>query len=221
MDDIELIPTSDGSHSLLNKALKETYHSVHGAIQESRYVYIQNGLYLKTAESGRKEIRILEIGFGTGLNVLLTALEPVEQNIYYQSWELYPIEDSLAQQLNYGEKLSNPSLFVRIHEAEWNKSVEIRKSLTLFKKSGNIISDELAGPFDIIYYDAFAPAKQMEMWTFDVLKKVTDTLNPAGVLVTYCARGQVKRDLALLGLVVETLPGPPGKKEMIRATKPA
>ncbi len=221
MGEINIITTSDGSHSLFHTALNETYHSVHGAIQESRHVFIRQGLNFWLEINPTRDIRILEIGFGTGLNVLLTLLysQSLPVRIYYESWEAHPLDPSLVQQLNYGELLEDRELFSKIHKVSWDQSIEITSTFTLLKHHGDIQKDFLNVPFDLVYYDAFAPMKQSEMWTYEILKKVTEVLSPGGVWVTYCAKGQVKRDLASLGLKVETLDGPPGKKEMIRASK--
>jgi tRNA U34 5-methylaminomethyl-2-thiouridine-forming methyltransferase MnmC len=220
MDHLEVIATDDGSHSILNTALQETYHSRHGAVQESTHVFIDHGL--RVAELTRKEsLRILEIGFGTGLNAALTLLEAGRRNlgITYESWEKFPLPAHVIDQLNYGAILGDIESFHALHQAPWNVITTIRPGFELYKRVRDILAEPLEGNFDLIYYDAFAPSKQPEMWTQEILRKVTSALAPGGLLVTYCAKGQVKRDLAALGLTVETLPGPPGKKEMTRATR--
>lgn len=223
MDEIRIITTSDGSHSLLNTYLNETYHSIHGAVQESNHVFILHGLNHWLERNKKKEIKILEIGFGTGLNAFLTLLHSIQSGIhvYYESWEAHPLEMDIVKQLNYPNVLGSSDFFSSIQESLWDKSVAITPEFTLHKRKGDILSGPLEEslPFDLIYYDAFAPAKQPEMWTFEVLRKVTDSLAQTGVWITYCAKGQVKRDLKTLGLTVETVPGPPGKKEMIRASR--
>lgn len=220
---LQLITTSDGSHSLLNTALNETYHSVHGALQESQHVFIRHGLEYWHGRNAGKEARILEIGFGTGLNALLTLLYSNHSGIkiFYESWDIEPLAPSLVQQLNYGDILDAPDGFSKIHDAPWNEPTFITPTFALHKHHGDILKDPVGSPggIDLIYYDAFAPGKQPEMWTTEILKKVSDCLAPGGVWVTYCAKGQVKRDLKSFGLTVETLPGPPGKKEMIRASR--
>lgn len=222
MDNIKVIVTEDGSHTLLHEALQETYHSVHGAIRESQHVFIRHGLEYWLQESGKRKLRILEIGFGTGLNAVLTLLKVLEMKleVYYESWETNPLSDEVVDQLNYHETLGSVQLFRELHRADWNKDVRIAEGFTFRKTNDSILSGTLtaSSSFDLIFYDAFAPSRQPEMWTFDVLKKVTDHLSHHGVWVTYCAKGQVKRDLKALNLRVETLQGPPGKKEMIRAT---
>ncbi len=223
MSDLTIITTSDGSHSLFNPLLNETYHSVHGAIQESQHVFIQQGLKYWLAHNPSKDIRILEIGFGTGLNAFLTLLDLQNSGyrIYYESWEAFPLPIDLAVQLNYPIQLGAIDVFAQLHQSEWNAFVSITPEFILYKRLGDILKDPLPGAdsFDLIYYDAFAPSKQPQLWTFDVLKKVVDAMSPAGVWVTYCAKGQLKRDLKSLGLTVETLTGPPGKKEMVRALR--
>ena len=222
MNEVNVIPTADGSHTLMNTTLQETYHSVHGALQESSYVFLEQGLANWRLRNPTGEIRILEVGFGTGLNTLLTLLyaNKNKYSVYYVSWEMHPLEPAIVQQLNYGELTGAGDFFEQIHEAAWDKAIPITPFFALFKHFGDFVHDSLPKTsFDIIYYDAFAPSKQPEMWTVDILKKATTMLNPGGVWVSYCAKGQVKRDLASLGLAVETLPGPPGKKEMTRASR--
>lgn len=221
MESLQVITTADGSHSLLNTALQETYHSVHGAVRESTHVFIDHGLRVAEQAHPGKVIRVLEIGFGTGLNAVLTFIEAKRQGltVYYESWELHPLPENIVGQLNYGVVLGDEAGFKAVHDAPWNTEVNLTPLFTLYKVQKNLLKDALQGAFDVIYYDAFAPSKQPEMWTPEVLRKVTDHLAPGGIWVTYCAKGQVKRDLASFGLTVETLPGPPGKKEMIRATR--
>ncbi len=221
MGDLTIITTADGSHSLFNSALNETYHSVHGAIQESLYVFIQQGLDYWLERNPGKEVRILEIGFGTGLNALLTLQHSSVKGIkvYYESWEAFPLPKDVLIKLNYPDLLRAANHFEVLHQASWNKPTAITPHFTLYKHDGDILLNSLpqAPDFDIVYYDAFAPSKQPDLWTEEVLRKVTETLAVNGIWVTYCAKGQLKRDLKSLGLTVETLPGPPGKKEMVRA----
>jgi tRNA U34 5-methylaminomethyl-2-thiouridine-forming methyltransferase MnmC len=219
MSSVTIITTSDGSHSLLNSSLNETYHSVHGAIAESKHVFIQQGLECWFQQNMERDLRILEIGFGTGLNVLLTLLRSQSLNkiIYYESWEAFPLEASIVQQLNYGEQLGASDWFSKIHEASWNKPVPMTPYFRLQKVHGDVLTSPVSGSFDLVYYDAFAPSKEPSMWTMEILQKIRNSMAPGGILVTYCAKGQLKRDLRTLGLIVETLAGPPGKKEMVRA----
>ena len=222
MSGLEIITTSDGSHSLINNNLKETYHSVHGAIQESQHVFIRSGFDFWRGQNPGKKVRILEMGFGTGLNAFLTLLESrrLAVTVYYESWEMYPVDLSIARQLNYGDVLRSKDEFLKLHEASWEESSKITSDFTMMKRKGDIqqaVWEEQS--FDIIYYDAFAPSKQPYMWNVAILELITDALAPGGVWVTYCAKGQVKRDLRSFGLKVEALPGAPGKKEMIRASR--
>ena len=217
-----MIITGDGSHSLLNTALDETYHSRHGAVQESIYVFINKGLEHWLGQTGSNSTSILEIGFGTGLNALLTAQYSKDHStkIEYSTLEAFPVEQSIWTQLNYADSPESKALFKKLHDAEWNKQQEITSDFKLIKIHDTLQHIELsAAAFDLIYYDAFAPNKQPEMWEYAALEKVVKSMKANSVFVTYCAKGQLKRDLRSLGLQVETLDGPPGKKEMIRATK--
>lgn len=220
MDHLRVIDTGDGSHSLMHTTLQETYHSVHGAVQESQYVFIDQGLRIVGAGH---QTHILEIGFGTGLNALMTLLEVNRSGlrVSYESWEKFPLSPEVWNQLNYGRILKNQKAFEAVNDAVWEAKVSLTPDFQLQKRKRDVLADSIEGTFHLIYYDAFAPSRQPEMWTVEALKKVTSALAPGGIWVTYCAKGQVKRDLASLGLTVETLPGPPGKKEMTRARKPA
>jgi tRNA U34 5-methylaminomethyl-2-thiouridine-forming methyltransferase MnmC len=218
---IELITTSDGSHSLLNTSLNETYHSVHGAMQESKHVFIKNGLEFFANQNSKSPIQIFEMGFGTGLNALLTKLwsDETEREIHYTSLEMFPLEKGLYEQLNYPDSDSSKEIFLELHRAPWNND-EVFSNFTLKKIQGNLESITFAPEsFDIIYYDAFAPSKQPQLWEKAMLEKVISWMNEDSVFVTYCAKGQVKRDLKTGSTNVETLSGPPGKKEMIRVLK--
>lgn len=223
MPDIRIIETSDGSQSLYRKDLNETYHSTHGAVTESQYVFIQHGLdFLQ--EKGREEIAILEVGFGTGLNALLT-LEWAKNNslsLSYTTLEPIPLEESIYTQLNYAAQIegevSKEDLF-NLHEIDWENEHELASNFRFLKTQSKLQDFQASGLFDLVYYDAFAPSKQSEMWDFEVLEKTAALMSEGAVLVTYCARGQFKRDLAALGMEVETLKGPPGKKEMVRGIK--
>jgi tRNA U34 5-methylaminomethyl-2-thiouridine-forming methyltransferase MnmC len=221
MMSIELITTSDGSHSLLNTSLNETYHSVHGAMQESKHVFIQNGLQFFSDKNSKSPIRIFEMGFGTGLNAFLTKLwaDENQREIQYTSLEMFPLEKNLFEQLNYADTDVNKKLFLELHEAPWDKEVAF-KNFILKKIKGDLQSISFSSDaFDLVYYDAFAPSKQPKLWEIPVLEKVVSWMTAGSVFVTYCAKGQLKRDLKMLGTTVETLPGPPGKKEMVRSLK--
>jgi len=224
MPSIKLIVTSDGSHSLLNEALDETYHSVHGAIQESEHVFIKNGLDHFLNSRNLKNVSILEVGFGTGLNALLTLRRIIDSPvaIRYTTLESFPLGEELWSMLNYTQSLGLTEYFQKLHRSAWDEPYDLLPNMELMKKQKLLQQAELpAEAFDIVYFDAFAPNKQPELWTIDVLKKIAVAMKTNAVLVTYCAKGQLKRDLKALGLNVETLDGPPGKKEMVRAIKPA
>ena len=206
----------------MNEGLSETYHSVHGALQESLHVFIKNGLE-HVVQGISKPISIFEVGFGTGLNTLLTLQFSTQHQtkIHYTSIEASPLTEEIWSKLNYASMLDFETEFKNIHTAEWGVTQPISADFNLLKLNITLQRLEFsAGEFDLIYYDAFAPSKQPELWTFAILEKVVLGLKQGGVFVTYCAKGQLKRDLARLGLKVETLPGPPGKKEMVRAVKP-
>jgi tRNA U34 5-methylaminomethyl-2-thiouridine-forming methyltransferase MnmC len=216
MADLELIMTSDGSHTLRNKELDETYHSVHGAAQESLHVFIKNGLEFFCESNGAKDISVFEVGFGTGLNALLTWRFAAEKSIKvnYTTIEPYPLCKDVWTLLNYSKEQEHE--FESIHNAAWNEEMQLSSEFTLMKRKTQLQEITLARRYDVIYFDAFAPAVQPDLWVIDSLAKVISALNPGGVFVTYSAKGQLKRDLRTLGLIVETLPGPPGKLQMVR-----
>ncbi|MCC6837032.1 MAG: tRNA (5-methylaminomethyl-2-thiouridine)(34)-methyltransferase MnmD [Bacteroidia bacterium] len=216
----EIIQTADGSHSLYLKELDEHYHSVHGAIQEGIHVFINAGLQA----CNKEKISILEIGLGTGLNALLTLME-VERSgkqVHYTAIEAFPLEEQLIAQLNYVQVLKAEELteqFKHIHASAWGQEQTISKQFTLLKLEGQLQTTVFPATYDLIYFDAFGPRVQPEMWTEEIFSKMFAVLAPGGILVTYCAKGEVKRTLKKVGFVVETLPGPPGKREMVRARK--
>ncbi len=220
----QFLITEDGSHTIYIPAIDETYHSVHGAIQESNYVFIEQGLRHLIAKEKVGEIKIFEVGFGTGLNALLSATNAknLDITIKYESLELYPLNEKEILQLNYAELLSHPlakSLFSNIHGASWGEWTKISESMIIQKLKVSIQDYQVEDKFDLCYFDAFAPNKQPEMWTIEILRKIYSLLNKHGVFATYCAKGQLKRDLKQVGFEVETLPGPPMKLQMVRATK--
>lgn len=220
MNTIKIIVTGDGSHSLLNEALDETYHSRHGAVQESMHVFIEQGFNYLLNKEKPESISILEVGFGTGLNALLTLSEAIKNElpVAYTSLETYPLGREVWENLNYPDP---HHLLKELHQAEWQKWEQISPHFNLLKLERSLQFVELESEqFDLIYFDAFAPNKQPEMWELPVLDKVVKTLKSGGAFITYCAKGQLKRDLKSLGLIVESLPGPPGKREMVRAIKP-
>jgi tRNA U34 5-methylaminomethyl-2-thiouridine-forming methyltransferase MnmC len=214
-----LMKSADGSHTLYVEALNEHYHSVHGAIQESLHVFI----HACFNHSSVNPVKIFEIGFGTGLNAILTFIETdkTDKIVVYHSIELYPIENQLADQLNYPEFLPDKygKIFKQFHKLEWNKQHEIEKNFYLNKIQADLISYPLTEMYDIIYFDAFSPEKQPELWSESVFKKLFEHLNYGGILTTYSAKGLIKQRLRQVGFHVERLKGPPGKWQMIRATK--
>ena len=225
-EEIKIMDTGDGSHTLLNVALNETYHSRHGAFRESQHVFLREGLqHWLENHPGAQEISIFEMGMGTGLNLILT-LQAAQQfpqlKFSYTTLEAFPLSDAILSQLNYLELLQDASLvslFERVHRAQWNDWQSILPNFRLKKVRQKLEEYQVEqSSTDLIYYDAFAPNKQPELWTLEALQKGCAMLKPQGVFVTYCAKGQLKRDLKSLGLTVETLPGPPGKAEMVRAT---
>jgi tRNA U34 5-methylaminomethyl-2-thiouridine-forming methyltransferase MnmC len=219
---MELKTTADGSHTLFVPELNETYHSVHGAIQESQHVFIKNGLHYF---NNKETISILEIGFGTGLNALLTllAIENSSQKVDYISLEKFPLPNELVQQLNYPTQLKldtdQKKIFNHLYICEWNALTPITNNFNLLKIDKDLADFQYETIFDIVYFDAFAPEKQAELWISEIFLKIYDFLKPKGILVTYCAKGVVKRTIKFVGFQLETLPGPPGKREMIRAVK--
>jgi tRNA U34 5-methylaminomethyl-2-thiouridine-forming methyltransferase MnmC len=218
---IEIITTADGSHTLRDQALGETYHSVHGAIQESVHVFIEKGLMFFTGK-GKPEITILEMGFGTGLNALLTLQKARvhKQKVIYTTVEPYPLPENIWSVLNYTEGGSDAEEFKLLHSSPWQIGIPLDPCFELLKIRTTLQEYvPECESFDLIYYDAFAPSKQPELWELQMLKKVVAALKPGGVFVTYCAQGQLKRNLKALMLDVETMPGPPGKKEMVRGRK--
>lgn len=222
MSSVKIITTADGSHSLFNEELNETYHSVHGAIQESLHVFIKSGLTYFIEKFNPASISILEVGFGTGLNALLT-LQATQQStlfVHYKTLEAFPLQDDVWSQLNYADIDQWKKHFNSLHQIAWEEQHRLLPNFQ-FQKHHIKLQDAVIQPSscDIIFFDAFAPNKQPELWEMESLKKVIDVLRPNGVFVTYCAKGQLKRDLKSLGLTVEPIPGPPGKKEMVRAIK--
>jgi len=217
----EFIITDDGSHTIYLPEIEEHYHSVHGAIQESKHIYIEQGL-LKTIAN---PVSILEIGFGTGLNAYLTYCYAKENNlsVNYSSLEKYPLSEAEYEQLNYPNTIFTESSFVfhQMHRAEWNTVVEISPEFKLQKLHTDLLTFRFNSTpqFDLVYYDAFAPGKQPEMWMDEILHRVGATVKKDGILVTYCAKGAVRRAFTAVGFHMERIPGPTGKKEILRGKK--
>ena len=220
----ELKETSDKSFTLIHPIYKEAYHSLNGAFTESVCVFISSGLnYL--IEKNIYAISILELGLGSGLNAALTlmyAQQNTDVTIYYSSLEPYPISMDVAEKLGYWKILDfvdSKNNFLKIHSSPFNQAIEITQYFTLEKSKTNFLEYKSKEQYNLIYYDAFAPATQPELWTIEAFRHLNKLMIKGGVMVTYCAKGEVKRNLKQSGFIVESLPGPPGKREMIRATK--
>lgn len=215
----KLVITEDGSHTIFVPKLNEHYHSMHGAVQESEHIFINYGFNFSKADP----VRIFEIGFGTGLNALLTAARSMEGNreVFYTAIEKYPVESELVEMLNYigfaGE--NGEKLFSLINEAPWGETRRICKNFSICKLQGDLVTDSIAGDYDLVYFDAFGPDKQPEMWSAEIFNKIGALTVVGGVLVTYSSKGEVRRNLEASGFEVTRLPGPPGKRQIIRAIK--
>ena len=219
--EIEIIQTLDGSTTIHLKEWNECYHSKHGAIQEAQHVFIKNGLSLFENE----KVSILEIGFGTGLNAFITFLEAkkLNQTIEYVGVEAYPVSAEEVLSMNYVTELNavNDSvIFERMHQSNWDEKVILNLDFELTKRKQFFDEIDDIGRFDLIYFDAFGYRVQPELWSTAIFKKMFEALKPKGILVTYAARGVVKRSMIEVGFTVEKLAGPPGKREMFRASKP-
>ncbi|MFN8276090.1 MAG: tRNA (5-methylaminomethyl-2-thiouridine)(34)-methyltransferase MnmD [Chitinophagales bacterium] len=219
---MKLLLTGDGSNTLYSEVFDEIYHSRHGAITESQHVFIQSAL----AHIKADVISILEVGFGTGLNALLTYqyAQQQQQKIDYTGYELYPVAEDLWRIFLPESLTALQAVFHRMHQLSWNEVHQLSEHFTLEKRQESILdlNPENVGqhPFHLIYFDAFAPEKQPEMWSESLFHNLLAILAPGGFLVTYCAKGEVRRKLQQAGFLVERLPGPPGKREMLRGRKP-
>ena len=216
----QIILTKDGSPTIEVPDMHVTYHSVHGAVQESMHVFIQTGLHF-AKPSKEKIFRILEMGFGTGLNSLLSWKEAQENNwhIHYTALELFPLNKQEALSLNYATDPQTGEAFTQMHGADWDQEVMIGPLFTLLKHHTSLQDYPGAEPFHLVYFDAFAPSAQPELWTVGIFEKLYRLLHPGGILVTYCSKGDVRRAMKSAGFLVEKVPGPPGKREIVRAIK--
>lgn len=217
---IELEQTADGSYTLFVPELNEHYHSVKGALTESEHIFINMGMKHHPSST----LRILEIGFGTGLNAFLTLLEAdnSKRQVHYTTIERYPVNNDIVHQLAYPEQIcpERSNDFYALHNSAWNTDISLTPYFTLHKVEGDFTNYKFQGAFDLIYFDAFAPEKQPEMWSQELFNTLYASLNSGGILTTYCAKGVIRRMLQTAGFTVERLPGPPGgKREILRASK--
>lgn len=217
----KIIITEDGSPTVSVPEMNVTYHSIHGAIQESLHVFIEAGLYRLDRPD---PLNIFEMGFGTGLNTLLTLIEAekLQQPIHYTTIELYPLNNEELNSLNYCQLLNRPDLqsfFDELHFCIWEKEIAITPFFSLNKIKSNLINFSTHQLFNLIYFDAFAPTAQPELWTREVFEKLYIMMSPGGILVTYCSKSVIRKAMLAAGFRVEKIPGPPGKREMVRANK--
>ncbi len=216
----EIVITADGSPTLFIPELKEHYHSVNGAMQESVFVYIENALNLVK----KTRIKLFELGFGTGLNAYLSCLEADRRKVYivYHSIEINPIEKNEWMLLSkfFQTNQQNADLFQIIHECEWEKKEKISHFFSLKKIKADIEVYETHEKYDVIYFDAFGPEVQKEMWEPEIFNKISNMMNQGAILSTYSSKGLVGRNMGSAGLKVKRIPGPPGKREIIVASKP-
>ncbi|MBQ9077582.1 MAG: tRNA (5-methylaminomethyl-2-thiouridine)(34)-methyltransferase MnmD [Muribaculaceae bacterium] len=208
--------TGDGSATIYLPEMDEHYHSVKGALAESRHIYRDCG-FLHRSDGQR--LRLLEVGFGSGLNAVVTAMAANESRpVHYITLEKFPVDGTLLRQLGH-DRIADASLYDMIQAAEWDTPVEITPYFTLEKRISDYTADDLPEGIDIVYFDAFAPEKQPEMWTAEAFTRLRDVMNQGAVMTTYCAKGEIRRMLASLGFSVERLAGPVGgKREILRAT---
>ena len=215
-----VITTSDGSKTIQIEDWNEQYHSVHGAVQEAEHVFIKNGLQFFR----NREISILEMGFGTGLNALISLIRSKELNlkVNYTGVEAYPVAKDELEQLNYISCLNAIHLkkeFASMHSSDWGIDILVSQDFIL-KKERQLFSEiAYCNAFDLIYFDAFGARVQPELWTIDIFEKMYRAMKSDSILVTYSAKGSVRRAMQAVGFEVERLPGPPGKREMLRARK--
>jgi len=208
---ISIVPTADGSKTIYSAQFGEHYHSTFGAASESRHVFIETG-YLATSVD---PVSVLEIGFGTGLNAWLTLqlAGNLHRTTYYEAIELFPIDEITACEITY-----NP-IFRSLHTVHWEQPVVISPNFVLHKRKSDLLQTTFIHKFDVVYFDAFSPAVQPEMWSRDIFASLFAAMNPGAVLTSYCAKGDVRRTLQSVGFIVERLSGPAGKREILRARK--
>ena len=216
--------TEDGSNTLVHPKFNAHYHSVFGAIQESNHVFIDSGLKFQLPNLQDKRCRILEVGFGSGLNAFnaLIASEELSLNIDYVGVEQYPISLETVSQLNFPKAFKREDLqstFNKIHDVEWQKPVKVSENFTLEKRQQDIFNLKDENVYDLIFYDAFGPGAQPELWTAPIFEILFKSLKNKGVLVTYCAQGAARRAMQSVGFTVQRCSGPPNKRHMLRAVK--
>lgn len=222
---LQIITTADGSSSLFNVKFKETYHSRHGAIQETEHVFIRKGLhYFLSRQPDLVHLHLLEMGFGTGLNALATllALENSPVKVSYHTLEAFPVDEKIIKQLNYAQHYENPNAtdyFKKIHGLPWERIAEVCPGFEIEKRKQHFETLTDFNRYHLVYFDAFGAQVQPELWTENIFQKMHNALFTGGVLVTYASKGSVRRALTATGFLVEKLPGSPGKREMLRATK--
>jgi tRNA U34 5-methylaminomethyl-2-thiouridine-forming methyltransferase MnmC len=218
----QLIVTGDGSHSIEIPELNVSYHSKHGATQESRHIFIEAGLLPLMQK--RSEIAIFEMGLGTGLNALLTFMETVDQpvKVYYEAVETNPVEPVIADSLNYTTILNRPDLqevFLQIHQLPWNSPQHLSENFYFYKRNADVADIIFTTTYNLIYFDAFAPEIQPEVWSVEIFKKIYEALEEGGLLLTYCSKALVRKAMEEAGFTVEKISGPWGKREIVRARK--
>lgn len=215
----EVIKTEDGSHTLFVPELDEHYHSTHGAVQESKHVFLKYGL----EEIKSNELSVFEVGFGTGLNAILAyeSIQSTEKKICYHAIEKYPVANEIIEQLNYTNFFGEQHLpaFLSMHNATWGEECSISENFTLKKIEADLLSFKHEQQYDLIFFDAFAPSKQSEMWSEQVFELMGKMCKAGGILTTYSSKGDVKRALRAAGFQVKKKAGPPGKRDMIQAIK--
>ena len=219
MPQLSTVLTADGSQTVYSERFGEHYHSTFGAMSESNHVFIDAGL--KLVLENKQSIRILEIGFGTGLNALLTYRQTNDSHlIHYTGIELFPLPREITQQIDFALSAEDKSTIERFHACSWNEFVPITTHFRLKKWHIDFTKHpDFTEMYDLIYFDAFAPDVQPEMWTSEIFRSLYENMNIGAVLTTYCAKGQVRRNMREAGFSTERLPGPPGKREMLRARK--
>lgn len=219
----KILTTADGSDTIAIPEMKVSYHSKHGAIQESTHVFLDAGLQYCTQTLGKTSLNILEMGFGTGLNCLLTAIQARDKQyqIQYHTLEAFPLLPNEIASLNHGTVLNEQDLFLAIHKASWEIPQMIQPGFQLIKYQQSLARFELSVGIDCIYYDAFAPSAQPKLWTTQIFEKLYSFLAPGGLLVTYCSKSVVRHAMKAAGFRVTKIPGPYGKREMVRAFKDA